>query len=122
MANYPCPCCGHLTVNDERTYDLCDVCFWENDLDQLANPTSSKGANGYSLIDGQETFIRVGASHKTFLQKVRAPNESEPIEAGWRPVDLSIDRFEPELAVIGVERWILGTQYYWRANYWLRGR
>jgi hypothetical protein len=119
MAKFPCPCCGHLTVTDERTYDLCDVCLWENDLDQLADPTSPIGANGYSLTAGQENYIKSGASHPDFLEKVRPPLDSEPLENGWRPVDLIIDRFEPRLIETGETGWTLDTQYYWRPNYWL---
>ena len=32
--NYPCPCCGFLTLpvpREEAIAYICPVCFWEND-------------------------------------------------------------------------------------------
>lgn len=47
--------CGFVTLEDEGygSYPICDVCGWEDDGVQLANPTSSGGANGYSLAEAQ---------------------------------------------------------------------
>ncbi|MDP9163351.1 MAG: hypothetical protein M3N06_04575, partial [Pseudomonadota bacterium] len=28
---YPCPCCGNRTVGERATYEICPVCFWEDD-------------------------------------------------------------------------------------------
>jgi hypothetical protein len=119
MASFPCPCCGHLTLSEQRMYDLCDVCFWEDDLNQLSDPTSPRGANGYSLIDGQASYIETGASHVVFLDKVREPTESEPLDPGWRPVNLAIDRFEPGRDEIDGHNPTATELYYWRPSYWL---
>jgi Cysteine-rich CPCC len=27
----PCPCCGCLTLDDRRRFEICSVCFWEDD-------------------------------------------------------------------------------------------
>lgn len=43
-----CPICNQYEFNEE--YDICNVCFWENDFFQYENQTS-KGANNISLID-----------------------------------------------------------------------
>jgi hypothetical protein len=53
--NLPCPSCGFLTVDDETygTYNICEVCGWEDDQLQLANPCSGDGANSESLYESQ---------------------------------------------------------------------
>ncbi|WP_448262693.1 CPCC family cysteine-rich protein [Microbacterium aurum] len=48
---HPCPCCGHLTLGQPPgSYELCPVCFWEDDAVQLRWPTYPGGANRPSLM------------------------------------------------------------------------
>lgn len=51
---YPCPCCGYLTIHEQPlgTYEICDLCNWEDDLNQ----ETSGGANGISLADAKKTM------------------------------------------------------------------
>jgi hypothetical protein len=35
---YPCPCCGHLTFSEVGGYEICDICGWEDDPIQSADP------------------------------------------------------------------------------------
>ena len=33
---YPCPCCVYLMFGaPPGSYDICKICFWEDDLSQL---------------------------------------------------------------------------------------
>ena len=51
----PCPACGFETLEDSYgSYVICDVCGWEDDGVQLANPCSNGGANRESLSEAQE--------------------------------------------------------------------
>ncbi len=45
----PCPCCGSLTIGEHGQYEICDVCGWEDDPTQSANPEKGGGANQESL-------------------------------------------------------------------------
>jgi hypothetical protein len=57
MRRYPCPCCGYLVFEEEPgSYDICPICFWEDDLSQLRWLDSAGGANRPSLIEAQVTF------------------------------------------------------------------
>ena len=51
MKKNPCPVCGRMILQE---YDICDVCGWENDPVQLANPTLSGGANHESLQEARK--------------------------------------------------------------------
>lgn len=54
VKDLPCPCCGFLSLEDAYgSYVICDVCGWEDDGVQLANPTSGGGANGRALAEAQ---------------------------------------------------------------------
>ncbi len=56
---YTCPVCGFLTFAEPPgSYDLCEVCGWEDDGVQLANPACSGGANCKSLMEAQEKAIK----------------------------------------------------------------
>jgi uncharacterized Zn finger protein (UPF0148 family) len=58
MSDLPCPCCGFLTLEEEYgSFVICPVCGWEDDGVQLANPTSSGGANSKSLAEAQAKAI-----------------------------------------------------------------
>lgn len=34
---YTCPCCGYKTLDEEPTdtYEICKICFWEDDETQI---------------------------------------------------------------------------------------
>lgn len=60
MEKYTCPCCGYKTLEDEHEYDICPICFWEDDLFQFQN-VDLLGANPVSLREVQQNFIKSGA-------------------------------------------------------------
>ena len=82
MQDLPCPCCGFLTLEGEYgSYVICDVCGWEDDAVQLANPTSEGGANKKSLAGAQQSLLQkypVGV----FLA------EGHRRSVKWRPMSL----------------------------------
>ncbi|MFF1770133.1 CPCC family cysteine-rich protein [Streptomyces sp. NPDC058249] len=38
---YGCPCCGFLTLDERGSYEICPVCFWEDDGQDAKMPTGS---------------------------------------------------------------------------------
>ncbi|WP_063770963.1 ADP-ribosylglycohydrolase family protein [Streptacidiphilus neutrinimicus] len=91
---HPCPCCGHL-VHDEPcgSYEICPVCFWEDDLLQLRRPTTT-GANRVSLIEAQRNVQHFGACDQRGLRFTRRPLPDEPLDPLWRPIDPQQDSFK----------------------------
>lgn len=75
MKLYPCPCCKYLTLKHEAdgSYDICPVCFWEDDFVQLKDPDFSGGANKVSLIQARENFLKFGACEEEMVKHVRKP-------------------------------------------------
>ncbi len=58
-ANYdlnPCPCCGSLVITTLGEYELCDVCDWEDDPIQSAEPDYAGGANQISLNQARKEW------------------------------------------------------------------
>lgn len=80
MANrFPCPCCGYLTLDQEPpgTFQICEVCNWEDDNVQCENPSFERGANKESLNQARINFKTFGASSREALSAVRRPLPTE---------------------------------------------
>ena len=76
---YACPCCGYLTLGEppSGTYEICEVCFWEDDGVQFRNPQYEGGANKVSLNDARKNFLAHGVSEIRFKSDVRSPRPEE---------------------------------------------
>jgi Cysteine-rich CPCC len=72
---FACPCCGFLTLAEEPpgTFEVCPVCFWEDDNLQFSDPDYVGGANRISLNRARENFRILGAASREFVGSVRKP-------------------------------------------------
>ena len=77
--NYQCYCCGYFTLPGawDNTFEICPVCYWEDDGIQSGDPAYEGGANGVSLITARKNFLEFGASEECFKEDVREPKEDE---------------------------------------------
>jgi len=76
--NFPCPCCGYLTMPELRgSYGICPVCLWEDDEVQFDEPDFAGGANKVSLNEARKNFRRYGVSDPRFSGEQRAPLPDE---------------------------------------------
>lgn len=73
--NYKCPCCGNYTLDEEpgNTYNICPVCYWEDDTSRLNELTFSRGANPVSLEQARKNYLEYGACEPNMLPYVRKP-------------------------------------------------
>lgn len=76
---YRCPCCGYKTLDERGGYDICPVCFWEDDgQDDADADTIRGGPNGrLSLTQARENYQKIGACEERFLKDVRPPLPEE---------------------------------------------
>jgi Cysteine-rich CPCC len=53
-----CPCCGCQTLDDRRRFDICSVCFWEDDgQDDIDADVIYGGPNGsLSLTQARQNY------------------------------------------------------------------
>src|SRR5262245_60974282 len=74
-----CPCCGYRTLGERGVYEICAVCFWEDDGQDDANAGEIWGGpNGtLSLTDARANFRSFGASSERRKQFVRPPRQEE---------------------------------------------
>jgi Cysteine-rich CPCC len=86
--NYTCPCCGYKTLDEEPpdTFDICEICFWEDDGVQFQDPDFEGGANVISLRQAQQNFVKYGACDEESLKFVRGPNKFDIKDSQWKPL------------------------------------
>ncbi|MGH1415690.1 MAG: CPCC family cysteine-rich protein [Pelagimonas sp.] len=58
MCEFSCPCCGFPTLTELGGYEICPVCWWEDDgQDGHSAEVVHGGPNGrYSLSDARKNF------------------------------------------------------------------
>ena len=74
---YRCPCCGYYTLPGAGEYDICPVCYWEDDPVQEDDPDLAGGANDLCLNECRENFGLYGACEKRYTGCVRKPLPEE---------------------------------------------
>ena len=68
---------GILNYCSYKEYDICEVCFWEDDPSQRDDETDGDGANKVSLRDARINYQRFGACEEAMLCHVRKPKPDE---------------------------------------------
>ena len=65
-----CPCCEYLILSDwnSGSYEICEICNWEDDAVQFRDPAYEGGANKESLIQAR---IRFGKRKSEILGYVK---------------------------------------------------
>ena len=77
--NARCLCCGYKTLARPEAFELCQVCWWEDDGQDDADADVVRGtANGdLSLSQARTNFKLYGAAHPRFVANVRRPRKNE---------------------------------------------
>ena len=74
---FQCPCCGCMTLDEPKAWDICPVCYWEDDKAQRLDPTLAGGANKPSLEQAKENFAVWGACDEKVIPFTRMPTAEE---------------------------------------------
>ena len=89
-----CLCCGYKTLEGSitnfgysvppSTWDICEICFWEDDAVGFSHPDEACGPNAVSLKQAQRNFLEFGALEQRLIQYVRAPRDDDERDPNWR--------------------------------------
>ena len=76
---YRCPCCRYKTLHGRAGYEICKVCFWEDDgQDDHDADDVRGGTNGVlSLNEARLNFLEFRACDRKFVSNVRQPLPDE---------------------------------------------
>lgn len=73
-----CPCCGYATLDSGANYEICKICFWEDDGQDEADADENMGGPNYiSLTTGRMNYLLCGASDPKDLPHCRKANEDD---------------------------------------------
>jgi len=77
--NVACPCCRCVTLSSRAEYEICPVCFWEDDGQDDADADAVRGGpnSALSLTEARANFRAFGAVERRHLHRVRPPTEEE---------------------------------------------
>jgi len=82
-----CPCCGYVTLPERGEYDICPVCFWEDDGIDDPDFDPSLSPNHMTLRQGRQNFLKYGAyKNEEITIKVCVLPESERKHFEKRPL------------------------------------
>jgi Cysteine-rich CPCC len=85
-SKYTCPCCGYKTLDKRFEYDICPICYWEDDPTQFYNTYEICGPNHISLVHAQINFLKFGACDRKCIDSVRKPNKKVIKNLTWKPI------------------------------------
>ena len=86
VLKYFCPCCGYDSLEREPgmgSFDICDICFWEDDPAQSKDPKLEDGANKCSLNQARQNFDNCGACDPQMVKNVRKPTAADKRDPDW---------------------------------------
>jgi len=73
-----CACCGYATIDAKADFEICPICFWEDDgQDETDSDEDRGGPNQVSLTSARINFLTYGASDRKNLSHCRAPNDAD---------------------------------------------
>lgn len=58
-----CLCCGESTIEERSAFEICPICWWEDDDLQTDDPTFAGGANVVSLEQSKRDYEESGANN-----------------------------------------------------------
>jgi hypothetical protein len=70
-----CPCCGYFTLGESGSWEICSVCFWEDDGDWRLDVVS--GPNHITLRKARANYLEFGACDEHSIGRVRPPLPEE---------------------------------------------
>jgi hypothetical protein len=110
-----CPCCGYPTLGEPAAYEICELCWWEDDgqNDPHADEVWGGPNHGYSLAQARRNFQQFLVMYEPEHDRRIGGRDSEPQRAAkqalieaFRHLDSApaSGRAEIEAAIRNLER------------------
>lgn len=92
----PCPCCGLRSLGSRAYYEICSVCWWEDDGQDNNNAyLCAGGPNKYSLVNARINFLLHGISTPKRADLIQLQDSAEKYSVGR---SFTIDRQEKRIS------------------------
>ena len=88
---YACPCCGYATIAEPANFEICEICFWEDDgQDSRDTNACIGGPNAVSLTQARFNYLVYGVAERKDAAYVR------PATAD----DVQLQRYRIEFTIV----------------------
>ncbi|WP_390896909.1 CPCC family cysteine-rich protein [Rubinisphaera margarita] len=81
-----CPICGYKTLDARCGWDICPVCFWEDDVLIIDTDKSSPANGGLKVSEAQANYIVFRCCSRKHVTDVREPRPDEERDPVWQPL------------------------------------
>lgn len=78
-AEHQCPCCDYFSLHSRGSYDICPVCYWEDDGHGLKQIDEVSPQNHITLRRARLNFQRCGAADPAAVSLVIPETERSTI-------------------------------------------
>ncbi|MBE9583556.1 hypothetical protein IM792_03770 [Mucilaginibacter sp. JRF] len=85
MKDVTCPCCGYITLSNVGEYNVCLICYWEDDPVQRNNPDYDSGTNKFILRQAQKNYMEYGVSDYDMKRHVFKADKHDIKDPNWKP-------------------------------------
>lgn len=74
-----CPCCRCTTLSGRGHFEVCPVCYWEDDGQDDRDAEEVRGGPNaaLSLTQARQNYKQIGACEEAMLEHVRKPHQEE---------------------------------------------
>jgi hypothetical protein len=67
---FQCVCCDYYTVVDRHSFEVCQVCYWEDDGSTMAQLDQESRSNHMTLRAARKSFEAIGAIDQSAVSLV----------------------------------------------------
>ena len=72
---FQCPCCDYYSLRERGAHEICPVCYWEDDGQDMDRLDEMSGPNHITLRRGRLNFERIGAADPSAEALVASADE-----------------------------------------------
>ena len=99
-----CPCCGYKTIDERGNYDICKVCWWEDDgLDNKHSTMASGPNNSINLAQARYNYLTCGLYNPRRTDLIKLKKDESQYVRG-------------RLFEIVDDKWLIETGTNWQVN------
>src|SRR5262245_41906337 len=90
---YACPCCGYPTLGSLGEFEICTLCYWEDDGHDDADADLVRGGpnHSFSLVEARENFERYMVKYSPELDTRAGGPDSEREKEARRAIIAAYD-------------------------------
>jgi len=81
-----CPCCDYFTLGERGGYEICPVCFWEDDGIDIDDLDEHSAPNHLTLREGRQNFEKFGACDSAMVKNVVTVSDRKKIKFEKRKI------------------------------------